>query len=71
MPALRHRARARRAVLPGVRQADGADRDRLRLDGGGDALAVIALYDGRVELRLLRGGAKPIYAIFSLAAGSP
>ncbi len=40
-------------------------------DGGGDALAVIALYDGRIELRLLRGGAKPIYAIFALAAGAP
>jgi hypothetical protein len=39
-------------------------------DGGGDALAVIALYDGRVELRLLRGGAKPIYAIFALAGAS-
>ena len=39
-------------------------------DSGGDALAVIALYDGRVELRLLRGGAKPIYAIFALAGAS-
>jgi hypothetical protein len=38
-------------------------------DGGGDALAVIALYDGRVELRLLRGGARPIYAIFDLRGG--
>jgi len=37
-------------------------------DGGGEALAVIALYDeNRVELRVLRGGAKPLYAIFALA----
>ncbi len=36
-------------------------------DGGGDALAVIALYDGdRCELRLLRGGATPVYAVFAL-----
>lgn len=36
-------------------------------DGGGDALAVIALYDGdRCELRLLRGGATPIYGVFAL-----
>jgi hypothetical protein len=37
-------------------------------DGGGEALAVIALYDDkRVEVRVLRGGAQPVYAIFSLA----
>jgi hypothetical protein len=36
-------------------------------DGGGDALAVIALYDERIELRVLRGGALPIYAIYALA----
>jgi hypothetical protein len=36
-------------------------------DGGGDALAVIALYDDdRIEVRLLRGGATPLYAIFVL-----
>jgi len=36
-------------------------------DGGGDALAMIALYeDRRVEIRVLRGGAAPIYAIFAL-----
>jgi len=36
-------------------------------DGGGDALAVIALYDDdRIEVRLLRGGATPLYAIFAL-----
>jgi len=37
-------------------------------DGGGDALAVVALFDGRIELRVLRGGAQPVYAIFSLTA---
>jgi hypothetical protein len=37
-------------------------------DGGGDALAVIALYDDdRVEVRLMRGGARQVYAIFDLA----
>lgn len=37
-------------------------------DGGGEALAVIALYDeNRVELRILRGGGKPLYGIFALA----
>jgi hypothetical protein len=37
-------------------------------DGGGEALVVLALYDEhRVELRVLRGGAQPLYAIFSLA----
>ncbi|MEO8548668.1 MAG: hypothetical protein ABI678_01795 [Kofleriaceae bacterium] len=37
-------------------------------DSGGEALAVIALYEeNRVELRILRGGAKPLYAIFALA----
>ena len=37
------------------------------IDGGGDALAVIALYDDdRVEVRLLRGGGRPLYAIFDL-----
>jgi len=36
-------------------------------DAGGDALAVIALYDDdRIEVRLLRGGATPLYAIFAL-----
>jgi hypothetical protein len=36
-------------------------------DGGGDALAMIALYDDdRVELRLLRGGAAPLYGVFAL-----
>jgi len=37
----------------------------------GDALAVIALYDSRrVELRLLRGGAAPLYAIYALRDGA-
>jgi len=37
-------------------------------DGRGDALAMIALYDGRrVELRVLRGGAMPLYGIFALS----
>jgi hypothetical protein len=36
-------------------------------DDAGDALAVIALYeDRRVEVRLLRGGSAPLYAIFAL-----
>jgi hypothetical protein len=37
-------------------------------DGGGEALAVIALYDQtRIEVRVLRGGTMPLYAIFALA----
>ena len=41
------------------------------VDGGGDALAIVALYDDRrIELRVLRGGTAPIYAIFSLAEAS-
>lgn len=36
-------------------------------DGAGDVLAVVAVYDDdRVEVRLLRGGAAPVYAIFAL-----
>jgi hypothetical protein len=36
-------------------------------DGNGDALAMIALYDDdRIEVRLLRGGTRPLYAIFAL-----
>ena len=39
------------------------------VDGGGDALALIALFDDRrVEVRLIRGGARPVYAIFDLRA---
>ena len=41
-------------------------------DGGGDALAVIALYDDRrVEVRLVRGGARPLYGIFALSEFAP
>ena len=37
-------------------------------DGGGGALVVVALYDDRrIEVRLLRGGTKPLYGIFALA----
>ncbi len=36
-------------------------------DGGGQVLAVIALFDDHhVEVRALRGGAQPVYGIFSL-----
>jgi hypothetical protein len=36
-------------------------------DSGGDALAIIALYDDhRVEVRLLRGGSTPLYGIYTL-----
>lgn len=41
-------------------------------DGGGDALAVIALYDDeRVEVRVLRGGATPLYGVFALRPAPP
>ena len=37
----------------------------------GDLLAVIALYDRRrIEVRLLRGGPEPVYAIFALQEGT-
>jgi hypothetical protein len=37
-------------------------------DGGGDALVVVALYDDRrVEVRVVRGGTKPLYSIFALS----
>jgi hypothetical protein len=37
-------------------------------DGGGEALALIALFDDhRIEARILRGGAVPLYAIFALS----
>ena len=39
-------------------------------DGGGDALVMIALYEGRVEARLMRGGDRPVYAIFALGTKS-
>jgi hypothetical protein len=38
-------------------------------DSGGEALALIALYDDhRVEVRVLRGGTRPLYAIFALTS---
>jgi hypothetical protein len=38
-------------------------------DGGGEALALIALYDDRrVEVRVIRGGTSPLYAIFALTS---
>jgi hypothetical protein len=45
-------------------------------DGRGDALVMVALYDDRrIEVRLMRGGEKPLYGIFELtgteSAGSP
>jgi len=34
---------------------------------GGEAMAMIALYDHRrIEVRLLRGGSEPLYAIYAL-----
>ena len=40
------------------------------VDGNGDALAFIALYEpARVEIRIMRGGLVPLYAIFTLASG--
>jgi hypothetical protein len=37
-------------------------------DGVGDALAMVGLYDARrIDLRVLRGGSAPIYAIFTLS----
>lgn len=40
-------------------------------DGAGDALVLVALYDHRrVEVRVLRGGSDPIYAIYALTDGS-
>jgi hypothetical protein len=36
-------------------------------DLGGDALVVVALYDDRrIDVRVLRGGVQPLYAIFAL-----
>jgi hypothetical protein len=41
-------------------------------DGGGDAFVVVALYDDRrVEVRVLRGGTRPLYGIFSLTGFTP
>jgi hypothetical protein len=39
-------------------------------DGAGDAVALIALFDDRrIEVRVLRGGGSPLYAIFALTSG--
>jgi len=36
-------------------------------DAGGEALVVVALYDDRrIDVRVLRGGATPLYGIFAL-----
>lgn len=36
-------------------------------DLGGEAMVIVALYgDRRIEVRVLRGGAQPLYAIFAL-----
>jgi hypothetical protein len=41
-------------------------------DDGGEALVVVALYDDRrIEVRLLRGGTKPLYGIFALTEPPP
>jgi hypothetical protein len=41
-------------------------------DGGGEAITLIALYDDhRVETRILRGGATPLYAIFAMTETAP
>lgn len=38
------------------------------VDGGGEALAIVALFDDhRIEVRVLRGGTSPLYAIFALS----
>jgi hypothetical protein len=38
-------------------------------DGAGEALALISLYDDhRIEVRVLRGGSSPLYAIFALTS---
>jgi hypothetical protein len=39
-------------------------------DAKGDALVIVALYDDRrVEVRVLRGGASPVYGIFAMTEG--
>jgi hypothetical protein len=40
------------------------------VDGYGDATAFIALYEpARIEVRVMRGGVAPLYAIFALTSG--
>jgi hypothetical protein len=39
-------------------------------DTGGEALAMVALYDDhRIEIRVMRGGTVPLYGIYALAEG--
>lgn len=41
-------------------------------DGRGDALVVVALYDDRrIEVRLVRGGAAPLYGVYALTEPTP
>jgi hypothetical protein len=41
-------------------------------DQGGEALALVALFDDhRIEIRVLRGGTTPLYAIFALTETAP
>lgn len=41
------------------------------IDGAGDAMVMVALYDDpRLVVRVLRGGASPLYGIFSLNRGT-
>lgn len=41
-------------------------------DQGGEALALVALFDDhRIEVRVLRGGTSPLYAIFALTETTP
>jgi hypothetical protein len=41
-------------------------------DEGGEALALVALFDDhRIEVRVLRGGTTPLYAIFALTETTP
>jgi hypothetical protein len=41
-------------------------------DGNGDALIIVGLFDDhRIDLRVMRQGASPIYAIFALRETAP
>jgi hypothetical protein len=69
--ALKPIAGAEADVLAGMTFSGGPLRVYLAFaaaaDPGGDAIAMIALYDDRrIEVRILRGGSVPVYAIFSL-----
>jgi hypothetical protein len=61
-------------ALAGLTHAGGPLRVYLAFvtipDGGGDAFAVIALYDDRrIEVRILRSGTIPLYGIYVLGDG--